>query len=70
MTKNTLSLKYMPNYSKIAGPAQPYRGKGSLFQSTISDTYFPINDKLLKVCGFNSKPAIRFIAWALYSGTN
>jgi len=60
----------MPDYSKIASPAQRNRGKGSLFQSTISNTDFPIKDKRLNVCGFTSKTAICFIAWALDSGTN
>jgi len=55
----------MPNYSKIASPAQPNRGKSSIFQSTIADTDLPINDKRLNVCGFISKLPIRFIVWAL-----
>ena len=60
----------MPNYSKIASPAQPNRGKSSIFQSTIADTDLPINDKRLNVCGFISKLPIRFIVWALESPTN
>jgi len=60
----------MPNYSKIASPAQPNRGKGSIFQSTLAHTDLPINDKRLNVYGFTSKLLIRFIVWALDSGTN
>jgi len=70
VTKNTLSLKYLPNYSKTTSPAQPNRGEGSFFQSTIADTDNPINDKSFNVCGFTSKTPVRFIAWASVSGTN